>query len=345
MPRANELLANLVASFPGNTENIATEALRHIFDNSDASVEALNDVACSGVGKLEPVVKVLTQVVGEDGTQPDLVGIDREGNERILVEVKFWAGLTKNQPRGYLKRLPSDGPALLAFLAPADRVGTLWPQLRQRVPGDAGQLEEIDSERRCLRLAGTDKHLMVVSWDGLLDAMAARSSESDETGVESEIRQLRSLAKYADSGRFIPFAVDEPRVPGLDRLRQYKGLVDAATERGIVQDWVSRKGLRATPRQHGFGRYIRIGGAVVWFGINTELFESTGLTPLWVDCGNQWNRWKDGLAEFSQELGMTDDHWVPIKVLRDVEYPEVLDGVVQNLRQIADAIARVRGGA
>ena len=48
MPDNDTLLAYLVSSFPGNTENIATEALRHIFDHSDASVEALNDVVQSG---------------------------------------------------------------------------------------------------------------------------------------------------------------------------------------------------------------------------------------------------------------------------------------------------------
>ena len=38
MPNNETLLAYLVASFPGNTENIATEALGHIFERSDASV-------------------------------------------------------------------------------------------------------------------------------------------------------------------------------------------------------------------------------------------------------------------------------------------------------------------
>ena len=32
MPDNDTLLAYLVSSFPGNTENIATEALRHVFD-------------------------------------------------------------------------------------------------------------------------------------------------------------------------------------------------------------------------------------------------------------------------------------------------------------------------
>ena len=49
MPDNDTLLAYLVSSFPGNTEDIATEALRHIFDHSDACGVALNDVIQSGV--------------------------------------------------------------------------------------------------------------------------------------------------------------------------------------------------------------------------------------------------------------------------------------------------------
>ena len=51
----------------------------------------------------------------------------------MLVEVKFWAELTPNQPNAYLKRLPSDGPAVLVFLAPEHRIQSLWPQLKGRL--------------------------------------------------------------------------------------------------------------------------------------------------------------------------------------------------------------------
>ena len=100
MPDNDTLLAYLVSSFPGNTENIATEALRHIFDHSNASVEALNDVIQSGVQGIQPISKVESQVIQADGTRPDLVGLDQAGKERVLVEVKFWATLTNNQPNG-----------------------------------------------------------------------------------------------------------------------------------------------------------------------------------------------------------------------------------------------------
>ena len=110
--------------------------------------------------------------------------------------------------------------------------------------------------------------------------MAARSSDSGEPGAVTEIRQLRSLARYADGGAFKPIPPGyESGIDSEIRLRQYRRLVDAATEEGINGDWADRKGLRATPKPYGYGRYIRLHGTVVWFGINTELFETTGKTP------------------------------------------------------------------
>lgn len=339
MPESDTLLAYLVSSFPGNSENIATEALRHIFDNSDASVEALNDVVQSGVRGTQPITKVKSQVIGSDGTIPDLVGFDESGKERVLIEVKFWAQLTNNQPNGYLERLPDDGPAVLIFLVPDDRIHSLWPQLRNRVKETFSGLAEVDSERKCARVDCTQRHLMIVGWGSLLDSMATRSRDSDESGVETEIRQLRSLARYADAGAMKPIRHGEEF--GADSERQqrtYKRLIDAGTDRGIEQGWASRKGLRATPRSHGYGRYIRLGGGVVWFGVNVDRFEETRDTPLWV---NSRSHLEGATVQARDKLGMRDSRWVPVELKRDAEYPEMLDGVVDDLKRIADAIYQV----
>ena len=342
MPESDTLLAFLVSRFPGNTENIATEALRHIFDQSDASIEALNDVVQSGVRGIEPIQTVKTQVVRADGTIPDLVGFDENGKERVLVEVKFWASLTENQPNGYLNRLPDDSPAVLVFLAPEVRIQRLWGQLRNRITQYKTELVDIDAERKCVRVGNTQKHLMVVSWGSLLDSMATRSRD-DGGGphVEAEIRQLRSLARYADAGAIKPITKGEEF--GADsevRLRQYKRLIDAATERGIRQEWVDRKGLRATPRTYGYGRYIRLHKNMVWFGVNVNQFERTGKTPLWVDCF----RYRSLLntTNLSEELKLQDGGWAPVELKRDVEYPEMLDGVVDSLRHIANVVYEAR---
>ena len=327
------LLAYLVSSFPGNTENIATEALKHILRRSNASVEALNDVVRSGVKGVNPITDVESQVVHADGTIPDLVGFDENRKERVLIEVKFWAQLTNNQPNGYLNRLPDDGPAALVFLAPEDRIQSLWRQLRNCVNGDSVVLEEVDSERKCARLGDTQKHLMIVSWGSLLDGMSARSRGDGESSVETEIRQLRSVAKYADEGAFKPIQKGEEFGKDSElRQRQYKRLIDSATERGIEQGWASRNGLRATPRSYGYGRYVRLRETIVWFGVNVDQFEATGKTPLWV---NYWRGFEDKTDQVGDTLGMRGN-WAPVDLKRDVEYPEMLDGVVESLKRIAD---------
>ena len=318
MPDNDTLLANLVSSFPGNTEDIATEALRHIFDHSDACVDALNGVIQSGIQGVNAVTTVKTQVIHTDGTRPDLVGFDETRMERVLIEVKFWAELTRNQPNGYINRLPDDGPALVMFLAPEDRIQSLWPQLQGRISQQFGPLVETESERRCVRVGDTQKHLMIVSWGGLLDSMAA-------DGALKPIRRGEEFG--ADSER---------------RQRDYKRLVDASTERGIEQEWASRKGLRATPRGYGYGRYVSLRGTVVWFGINIEQFEGSGETPLWVDLCVEWNEHlRDMPPEARDALGMQDSQWAPVALRRDVEYLEILEGVVDSLKQIADVLHRV----
>ena len=338
MPDNDTLLAYLVSSFPGNTENIATEALRHIFDLSNAAVDALNDVVQSGVRGVKPITGVKTQVIQPDGTRPDLVGFDETGTQRVLVEVKFWAELTSNQPNGYVRWLPDDGPAVVIFLAPEERIQSLWPQLRNRLARapEYSTLTEVDAERKCVRVGDTQRHLMLVSCGSLLDSMAARTRDDAESGVETEIRQLRSLARFADTGALKPIRRGEEFGEDSEvRKRQYRRLIDAATERGIEQEWASRKGLRATPREYGYGRYVRLHRTVVWFGVNVEQFEQTGDTPLWVDCDSAL---RDKPSEMRAELGMHDARWAPVNLKRDVEYPEMLDGVVESLKHIGDVI-------
>ena len=58
---------------------------------------------------------------------------------------------------------------------------------------------------------------------------------------------------------------------------------------------------------------------------------------MWVGC-NSLPKLQDNLGDLRAELGMPTDYWVPVELKRDVEYPAVLDGVVDSLRHIADVI-------
>ena len=78
---------------------------------------------------LPPQLTFKTQASGEDSSIPDLAALDPEGREVLLIENKFWAGLTRNQPAAYLARLPQNQDGLLLFVVPQRRLHSVWPDL------------------------------------------------------------------------------------------------------------------------------------------------------------------------------------------------------------------------
>ena len=341
MSESDTLLAYLSPWFTNQNENIAVEALGYILNKSSATREGLDEVVRSGVQRVNSIASIRTQAVAQDGTRPDLVGIDEEEKERVLIEAKFWADLTPRQPGAYLDRLPDDGNAVLMFVAPEERVPDLWSELLQRSTREGRGLADVNGERKCLQLEGTLKHLLVASWTGLLDRMAVKVKESGESDVESDIQQLRGLAEFADRGRFQPIRESgEDFGPDSQRMRDLRHLIDAATERGISAGWASKKGLNRTPRSYGYGRYVALSDVVVWFGVNNNRWETYGDTPLWIDFFHYARFSKTTL----ENLGVRDECWIPITMEKGVEFPQLLEDVVSKLESIVSVIQTARDG-
>ena len=331
------LLAHLSPWFTRRTEDTAVEALGYILNKSAASREALDDVVRTGVRNVNPVATVRTQAIGPDGARPDLVGIDEGKVERLLIEAKFWAELTPNQPVAYIDRLPSDAPSVVLFVTPDERICSLWHQLLQRLESASKKFSNMDAERKCLGFDGTQQHLMVVSWTGLLDRMTVRTSDAGEPDIEADIRQLRGLAEFADERGFKPIRESgEDYGPDSRRMRDLRLVVDSATDRGVAAGWASRKGLTRTPRSYGYGRYLRLAGSMVWFGINRERWEEHGQTPLWLDFLKLSSATLDAIGNRLEVA--VDGQWVPIGLKTDVEHSELLDDVVSRLKTIAEVI-------
>ena len=307
------LFAQILPMFTGQTERAATEALRHILTQSEPAKYALESMlskAGAGVGSL---AQFQTEVSGDEGERVDLVCCDADGAERVLIEAKFWAGLTDNQPNTYLARLPEDTHSTLLFVAPAQRVETLWPELcgRARENHELAMLSET-GDLRSVTIDGSERKMMVTSWRFVLGQMESRASMEGDFAAVRDIEQLRGLTERMDSGAFLPLHSDELGQEFPRRVLNLVDLVDDATQRAIANGWADVSGLRITPQWHGYGRYFRIGGVVVWFGINFQYWALNGSSPLWIQ--NQ-----------------DDRLWYWVWVPTGVEYPQVLDTVVDQL--------------
>ena len=323
MPTESTLLAHLTPMLTDRVEDTAVEALGYILSRSDSSRSVLNRVLQSVAAGINPIEQVRTQVTGETGARPDLVGFDKEGKERVLIEAKFWAGLTENQPNGYLKRLPKDGPSVLLFVAPEARRDTLWAELQRRVNVDLSESSE-ESGLRSASVIGGQRYLMLTSWRSLLEQMANQTSAAGESSAQIDIRQLQGLTERMDEEAFLPIQSTElaPEFPR--RMLGLRRLVDDATNRGVSLKWIRIGRLRVTPQATGYGRWIRLFGAEAWFGINVRSWAQKAETPLWI--------------EFSKQKMPDGESNVPVCLPTGVEYDAVLDAVVEELKSIGQKI-------
>lgn len=340
MDSAGSVLAHVVWKFPGQTETVATEALGYIFSRSVSTRVALQQLLQIGGADLSVPARVATEVIGPEGERLDLVGFDESETERVLIEVKFWAGLTDNQPNTYLSRLPQDGqPSVLLFVAPEQRLVTLWTELCERTKKCFVLGPETTGEGvRSIVVDGSPRRLMLTSWRRLLDVMASRAGETQDSSARRDILQLAALCERQDTEAFLPINQEElaPAVPR--RMLGLRTLIDDATVRASGLGFsnreepkvVSVEGLNVAPRSYGYGRYIWIGGlCCAWFGVHYELWAREKETPLWLLFS------RDAGKKAQKKLG-AQIHGFTLPA--GVEYDAVLDSVTNQLKQIAETL-------
>lgn len=345
------LLAKLAPMFSGQTENVAVEALGHILAGSQSARDALLKVLRSGGAEVGRIAEVRTQVIGEGGARPDLVAFDEDGSEHILIEAKFWAGLTENQPLTYLQRLPEQRTSALLFVAPHARRESLWAELRRRIKESDHGIPfktEKSSDGFLSASAGGTRWVILISWMNLLDRMATEVSDAGDSQTEADIKQLRSLAAQEDAAAFMPLKAEElgPDVPR--RLMGLRTLVDHATVRLKESGLASTEGLNATSKPTGYIRYIRLVGAAASFGIDYSKWATLRDTPLWLE----FREWKDTkpLKEIWEKLDsfrrfdppelfkVGNKPVIPIELPLGLEQDAVLDAIVRRLKDVAHQI-------
>lgn len=332
------LLAHLALQkkFRDKYENIAVEALGHILSTSPAAVRALEEVLQTGGAAIGEVARVETQASGEEGTRPDLAGFDTGGVERVLIEAKFQAGLTENQPVTYLERLPENQSSVLLFVAPAKRFESLWTELCRLV----AEAEIVLSSGPLLSATTSGKRrLMLISWTDLLDRMDSRASTSRESHTESDIHQLRGLAEQMDKKAFLPLRPEElgPEFPR--RLFNLEDLVSDVIKRlgreGLAAD-IGKLGSSRT----GYGYYFKLSGTGAWFGIDHHKWDEVRDTPLWLYLYDSEIR--ERLQPLAPELELFElvdnELVVPIYPPVGVAEDAVLKAVVERIEEIGNLI-------
>ncbi len=346
MSSTQSVLSYLAHSFSSHPENLATEALNFVIGRSAIAREAMRrfigEFGYQGTGELT----FETQVTDEAGARPDLIGRSAGGEIEVLVEVKFWAGLTDRQPVGYLDSFNGENRCLL-FVAPAARVEVLWPELCRRVEssgrscgptsplGDAGRVRRVGSHS-----------LAVTSWRALLGALLGATEAAGDAACVADIKQLASLCDQMDSEAFLPLRSEELTGDTARRILQFGELVNALTSALVGSGLADIKGLRPIGSNGFYGRYLRLSGYAACINFSAKKWADWGDSPLWLSIRGP--DWKASPAVRASLLAggirfRESDSWcqVPLPLATHAERSVVIDGAMAMLKAVSVALPSV----
>ncbi len=341
----SSLLAHLATLFPGfPAENLATEALAYIVNKRTSFREAFTDQFVSDPNSSRPT-RYTTQAVGDGLARPDIIGQTDGIDEQIIIEAKFLAGLTENQPVAYFRRLSPHPNATLAFLVPESRVASLWRELDARF-----NMEEVDlspvqrMSDGCWQASFDDgRRFLVVSWRHVLAALATHADKIADNETASDIAQLSGLAERMDREAFMPFRPEELTDHHVDRRRQDFGDLAKCIAKQLIANGYSRKEssgglLKVSHRGPQTGHYVQLAGAV-----GAVIFDPYKTSPIWLRFednpkGNlqvAQERLRDsGKKNNAVDQGKTV--WLPIPLCPAAERQQVIDSAVAHIAKIFD---------
>lgn len=318
-------------------EDVATEALAFIVAEEPKARDALVDLLRAAQPSLTEPLTFSAQKVLLDA-RPDLAGTTPNGQVEVLIENKFWAGLTEAQPVAYLQRLGQAG-TLLAFVAPDLRVATVWDELARRMKGVV-DFVMLAPPAGFERLASTSlgPRLALTSWGKLLRVLELGVAGSPLR--EADVAQLRSLCELADAQAFLPLRPDEitdQRTPAL--LLKLSRVARKAVEQARTQGLINTDGLRPTHFADGTGHYVRFGerpSAVGWLGVHLTSWQRHGRSPIWTRFWRLTDKIGPCLQQWAIERGRV--------VLVDGEYllvgVDLLPGQEEDA-VVADIVAQI----
>jgi hypothetical protein len=268
--------------------------------------------------------------------------VDANGRTRAVVENKFWAGLTDNQPVTYIRELPQSEEAIVLFVVPDARRTTIWNELLTRC-SMAGLPVSNTNQSPLITFAHlTPLHrLAITSWPSLLEVLNSAVVGSGDMAASNDIAQLRGLCDVIDSEAFLPLRPDE--LSNAEIPRRMINLADLVSE--IVQNYETRnysdrKGLKETNGRYTSGTYLRFGPYGAWFGLHLQLWRAFEVSPLWLAFSNN----DFGKAQHVRELLRVWQHCSPPRCVdwgNEVVVPIILPVGVEKEKVIASAVEQV----
>jgi len=282
------LLGHLYSHIKGSAEDVATLSLQYLLTAYDELNISFNMLLTSKLQlEIDKNTSYTCQSVGDEKERPDMSGKDSKGNEIVLCEMKFYAGLTSNQPLTYLKRLKKNNGKALIVVCPKERMISLWETLLSKCVEE--KTEQIEQYYAKVNGIG----MLILSWDEILSNLIQTANAVEKESL-SDIEQLKGYCEMIASNSFKPFKEEDLGAENAKRYEQYMYILDRVVDSLLADSRVevSLKGVKATPHRHGYKRFMMINNYATDLRFDLDFWADDRYidTPYWISFRDQ--NWK-----------------------------------------------------
>ena len=333
------LLGQYYFRINGSQEDIASEGLAYILNSSLFARNTLCNFISNCIGIDYENINYLTQNIGKNQERPDISGIDKYGIEKIIIEAKFWASLTENQPNEYLNRLNEE--STLIFICPKLREASLINEIETRI----SHVDQKYSIKNNIFELDNQKYIIITSWNEILILLKDKLIENNERILVSDIDQLIGFCEIIDNYSFLPIK-DADLSPSIaKRINSYCDILDKITDKLRIELKANTTGLKATGQKFGYTRYIKINNYGFAIEVNMKMWELNMDTPFWIVIRDKsWKQPKElsnRLKEVSTKLKIrnfrhynnNDLYFAIIPRINTVE-EEIIDDIIILIKNI-----------
>jgi len=279
----SSLLGQFYTRIRGSQEDLASEGLAYILQRSPASRLALNRLIKSDCSLEFDDLTYTTQNIGDKLERPDVSGRNASDIEVLIIEAKFWAALTDNQPLVYLSRLGSN--SMLMFVCPTLRVRPVFDEIHRRIQSSS-LICKVKTENHSISF-DENKHLIVKTWDEVLNTIRTQLIQENESVLLSDVNQIIGLCEAIDSNSFQPFQAEEFAPSVAKRINSYNDIIDKVVDELKHGGQADTQSLKASPQKNGYTRYFRMASLGFSLSVRFDLWERYADTPFWLNIKDQ----------------------------------------------------------
>ncbi len=343
------LLGHIVLKSTYQAENLATESLYYILSNSNSAREGLSRFLKIIDSRFNSELFYNTQAYDEDNAIPDLVGSDIDNDQICIIESKFWAGLTDNQPLTYIKRLNPNKTSILLFLVPSKRLESIWNEIINRCKNDGMTFNsETRDEYHISANLNENNYLAVIDWNSLLTLIETELDNSGDYFIKSDLLQLKGLCTQMDEESFLPIDSAEISPMIAKRNMQFYDIVNEVKSIGVSKGIYSKEGLTAGGGVYYYTQYFKIGEFVYGLKFDNKSWNQLRNTPLWLEVyGKGWRKATGERAKVKKALYNLESHeqnnlffdqfnvaLVSLKIELGVEKKNIIESLTLQIEEI-----------